>query len=191
MRIVNGWFRGKGDLIRARGAEGIKQPKTVQILSYQKLQSYAQKLVEKFYIMFTTFAMFIMFLVCFSSATPHSWIPHPPINWMDIGCWVHSARKSIRITFLSPPSGKPVVLINFLKFLFLEDFWAGKSWHRHPSWVCEAGALNAKCQWRQTLLWIPPISSRFVNTQKLFRRIRTRPIWIQIEPFNSCRLLNC
>ena len=69
-------------------------------------------------IMFTTVAMFIMFLFCFSSATPHSWIPYPPINWMDIGCWVHSARKSIRITFLSSPSGKPVVLMNFFPKYF-------------------------------------------------------------------------
>ena len=36
-------------LSRARRAEGIKRPKAVQIPSYQKLQSYAQKQVEKNY----------------------------------------------------------------------------------------------------------------------------------------------
>ena len=41
--------RGKNDLFRAQRAEGIKRPKGEQIPSYQKLQSYAQKQVEKNY----------------------------------------------------------------------------------------------------------------------------------------------
>ena len=97
--------------------------------------------------------------------------PPPPINWMDIGCWVHSARKSSGITFLSSFSSKPIIFLHFQGFFCQKilgwQILAGPSILSMWGW-CPESQMAGKADVIVNSPNFIPFCQTFCKTQKAF-----------------------